>query len=78
MLDRQIECLKKCLEELPPASRELIIEYYYGETSTRIKNRKSLAQRLGVQTNTLRVKALRIREKLEACFYATFRKLPTA
>lgn len=77
LLEQQIECLEKCLEELPPDNRELIIEYYHGEASARISNRKRLAEKLGIQVNALRLRALRIREKLETCFYTCFRQLPT-
>lgn len=78
LLEQQIKCLEKCLEELSPNNRELIIEYYYGECGARIKNRKRLAEKLGIQVNTLRLRALRIREKLEACFNGCFKQLPAA
>lgn len=78
LVEQQIKCLEKCLEELPPDNRDLIIKYYQGESSIRINNRKKLAERFGIQVNTLRLRALRIREKLEACFYAHFRQLPVS
>jgi RNA polymerase sigma factor (sigma-70 family) len=65
--DRQVECLKGCLQELPPESRQLIIQYYQGESSVKINNRKKLAEMLGLQSSTLRIRAFRLREKLEAC-----------
>ena len=67
LLDRQIKCLEDCLEELPEGSHELIIDYYYGETDVKIQNRKRLAKEHGIKINALRIKAFRIREKLEAC-----------
>lgn len=78
LLEQQIECLESCLEELPYESHELIIEYYHGEAGIKIKGRKKLAEKLGIQINALRIKALRIREKLEACVETCLRKLPKA
>jgi RNA polymerase sigma factor (sigma-70 family) len=66
-LERQIECLEKCLERLPADSRELITHYYEGEKGAKIENRKRLAERLGIQPNALRIRAQRIRDKLEDC-----------
>ena len=62
-----IECLRSCLQNLPADSRELIVEYYQGEKSTKIKNRKNLVERLGIPVNTLRMRALRLRERMRAC-----------
>jgi len=62
-----IECLRSCLQNLPADSRELIIEYYQGEKGAKIKNRKRLVERLGIPVNTLRMRALRLREKIQAC-----------
>lgn len=63
----QIECLRKCLETLSAGNRELIIQYYQGEKGEKIKNRKRLVERLGIPVNTLRMRALRLRERLQAC-----------
>jgi DNA-directed RNA polymerase specialized sigma24 family protein len=65
--ERRLDCLERCLDELAPFARELITGYYQGETSVKIRNRKALADRLGMPINALRIRALRIREKLEAC-----------
>jgi DNA-directed RNA polymerase specialized sigma24 family protein len=62
-----IECLRSCLQNLPADSRELIIEYYKGEKGAKIKNRKRLVERLGIPVNTLRMRALRLREKIQGC-----------
>ena len=65
--EKHIECLRSCLQDLPADSRELIVEYYQGEKGKKIKNRKDLVERLGIPVNTLRMRALRLREKLQAC-----------
>jgi RNA polymerase sigma factor (sigma-70 family) len=65
--ERRFDCLEKCLEALTPQNREIVRQYYQGETAIKVKNRKSLAQRLGIPLNALRNRVLRIRERLEDC-----------
>jgi DNA-directed RNA polymerase specialized sigma24 family protein len=65
--EAMIECLRVCLASLPAENRELIIAYYEGEKGTKIENRKRLTERFRVPVNTLRMRALRLREKLQAC-----------
>jgi RNA polymerase sigma factor (sigma-70 family) len=66
-LEQQMQCLEQCMEGLPEKNRQLIIGYYQGNTNAKIKNRKQLAEQLQIPINALRIRALRIREKLEAC-----------
>lgn len=61
------EWLDECLSRLEPDQRELILEYYQGSASDRIRNRQRLANQLGISLNSLRNRALRLREKLETC-----------
>ena len=63
----RIDCLRQCLAALPQKSRDLITEYYEGEGSAKINRRKNLASNLGMQLNALRIRACRLREKLEEC-----------
>ena len=65
--EQRLECLRNCLQTLSPDNRELILEYYQGEKGEKIQNRKKLLARLGVPVNTLRMRALRLRERLQAC-----------
>jgi RNA polymerase sigma factor (sigma-70 family) len=60
-------CLDRCLSELPPDSRELILEYYQRDKGMKIEHRKELAQRLGIPVNALRIRAHRIRVGLQEC-----------
>lgn len=67
-IDPRVHCLEKCLAALPERSRELITEYYQGDGgSAKIKKRKELAGRLGLHLNALRIRACRLRMKLEEC-----------
>ena len=65
--EERLTCLKQCLQTLSPDNRDLILEYYQGEKSEKIRNRKKLLERLGVPVNTLRMRALRLRERLQGC-----------
>lgn len=76
--ERQVQCLEQCLESLPAQSRRLIVQYYQGETSLKIKNRNDLARQLGISINNLRIQALRIRQKLKTCVISCLRRLPEA
>lgn len=62
-----VECLNQCLETLSADNRELIVQYYQGEKGEKIENRKRLVERLRIPVNTLRMRALRLRERLQAC-----------
>ena len=37
--EKMLDCLEKCTSTLEPLNRELIISYYFGEESIKIKNR---------------------------------------
>jgi len=65
--ESRLTCLRSCLQTLSPDNRELILQYYQGEKGEKIENRKKLLQRLGIPVNTLRMRALRLRERLQAC-----------
>jgi DNA-directed RNA polymerase specialized sigma24 family protein len=60
-------CLERCLAELPPGSRELILEYYAAEGRAKIDNRRRLAAALGLSETALRSRAQRLRDRLERC-----------
>ncbi|HSE16170.1 MAG TPA: hypothetical protein VLB46_03910 [Pyrinomonadaceae bacterium] len=65
--EHRLTCLRSCLQTLSPDNRELILQYYQGEKGEKIGNRKKLLERLGIPVNTLRMRALRLREKLQSC-----------
>lgn len=66
-LDPEYECLLLCLEELSPDKRALILAYYSEEKQAKIDHRKELARRYGIDLNSLRVRAHRVRAALEKC-----------
>jgi len=65
--ERRLTCLDECLRVLPPDRRELILEYYRDDRRARIDRRQLLAQRFGLQRETLANRAQRLRNKLEHC-----------
>ena len=65
--EHRLVCLRSCLQTLTTDNRDLILQYYQGEKGEKIQNRKKLMDRLGIPVNTLRMRALRLREKLQSC-----------
>ena len=63
----RMDCLRRCLDQLSPDNRNLILHYYQGDKDQKIKNRKGLTQMFGVPAGTLRMRALRLREGLHLC-----------
>lgn len=61
------KCLDQCLNALDGDARDLILRYYDGDAEARIRNRKALAAELGISLNSLRNRALRLRDRLESC-----------
>jgi len=66
-LNEEYECLEQCLERLSPRSRELILLYYQRDKQAKIDSRKELAARLGIASNALKIRALRVRNRLRDC-----------
>ncbi|MEW6211262.1 MAG: hypothetical protein AB1631_23050 [Acidobacteriota bacterium] len=65
--ERRLWCLESCAAKLPAETRDLIVSYYEEEEGAKIKNRRRLAESIGVPMNALRIRAHRIRAKLEKC-----------
>ena len=71
--EQRFECLDRCLQRLPPAQRELAIEYYRDARRQRIDRRRDMAARLGITMNALGIRACRIRDGLKTCMEACHR-----
>lgn len=67
------ECLERCLDQLDPEERELIVSYYRFKGGAKIENRKELAARLEIPNNTLRQKIARLKLKLGECVKKSLR-----
>lgn len=66
-MEAQLACLRQCLMKLTPANRELITNYYQEEKRAKINLRQELSKRFGIDMNSLRVRACRLRDQLQAC-----------
>ena len=66
--DARLECLRRCLAQLPPDQRGLVLRYHQGENN--IRNRQQLAREAGIPMNALRIRVHRVRRKLESCVHA--------
>lgn len=65
--DPRQECLERCLRRVSLENSQLIMEYYRGDEQARIEARRILAARLGIPMNALRIRAHRIRLRLQDC-----------
>jgi RNA polymerase sigma factor (sigma-70 family) len=60
-------CLDRCIEKLTPHAREIIEQYYAADKRAKINLRKRIAAAIGISNSNLRLRALRIRAKLQTC-----------
>ncbi len=74
--DARQECFNRCLRELPVVSQQVLLQYYQDEKRSKINNRLSLAERLGIPLNALRNRVQRLRDKLEQCIHRCLQKNP--
>jgi DNA-directed RNA polymerase specialized sigma24 family protein len=69
-MERLLEALDACLRSLPQEYRDLILEYYSADSQSKVESRRRQAERLGIPSNALRIRACRIRTKLRESFAA--------
>jgi DNA-directed RNA polymerase specialized sigma24 family protein len=67
--EQKLRCFNRCMREMPDEMRQIVVEYYNADAdgSVRIEHRKRMAERLNLEMNALRNRALRARGKLEDC-----------
>jgi DNA-directed RNA polymerase specialized sigma24 family protein len=65
--DKRFKCLDVCLAKFPEDKRELLVKYFDTEEETMIPTRRSLAEKMGININTLRIRISRLKSKLEKC-----------
>jgi DNA-directed RNA polymerase specialized sigma24 family protein len=68
------ECLEACIGTLGRDDRWIIGEYYLHRKSAKIDHRKEIAAHLGIGMNALRIKACRIRRRLQGCAFECMQK----
>jgi RNA polymerase sigma factor (sigma-70 family) len=60
------KCLRNCLQRLTPEDQELFLAYRI-DKGHYLQKRKELAEKFGLTASALRVRIIRLREKLEKC-----------
>ena len=68
--ERTFACLERCLQSSSAADRALILDYYGTTSGSARENRRQLADKLGITSNSLAIRACRIRSRLEGCVRA--------
>jgi DNA-directed RNA polymerase specialized sigma24 family protein len=61
------ECLDKCLGELSPESRNLILDYFSEVKLAKIELHRRISERLEMTQTALRMSVMRIKRKLKVC-----------
>jgi DNA-directed RNA polymerase specialized sigma24 family protein len=59
--------LEQCMERLPPDSRSLVEQYYRPRQESLLEARRRLSVQLGISSENLRTRAMRVRKVLEEC-----------
>jgi DNA-directed RNA polymerase specialized sigma24 family protein len=67
--ERRFQCLDRCMSQIPPRSRDLVLLYYQEDKHAKIDHRKRLAEKLGIGLNALRIQAHRVRQVLRTCMF---------
>ena len=65
--EKEHACLDRCLGELAPPERRLLLGYHQGDKSAKIRRRSELASEHGLSPNALRLKIHRLTGRLREC-----------
>ena len=60
-------CLERCLGEMTPENRELLLEYHREEGGAKIELHREMARRRGITVNALRIMLCRLRSRFKKC-----------
>jgi DNA-directed RNA polymerase specialized sigma24 family protein len=75
-IEKEYDCLERCILELTPNNRLLVLQYYQDEKRAKIDHRRNLADQLGIAVNALRIRACRIRAALQKCVQSCVNEKP--
>jgi hypothetical protein len=70
----ELQCLERCLSQMPPGDRDIVVRYHAGQGRNKIHARSLLADGVG-GANALRIKMYRIRKELRICVVACTKRL---
>ena len=65
--DEMLECLKRCLTELPQDRQELILDYHLYHGRAKVDLHREMAAELSITEGALRTRAHHLRVSLEEC-----------
>jgi len=66
--ERLLKCLERCEKKLlNPAERKLLRDWYRGEGTGKLKDRRRLAEEQGITPDTLKTRVYRLRQKIAPC-----------
>lgn len=66
-IEIEFRCLEHCIDNLSEDNRYLLLKYYGAEGSSKVDQRRQLAEELRIAPNALRIRAYRIRLGLQEC-----------
>ena len=75
--EQEYQCLERCIGQLPPDSRDLVLSYYENDQHAKIVHRQRLAESLGIGLNALRIRAHRARLILRECIVECLKQQQT-
>lgn len=61
------ECLDRCLAELPPESRNLVLDYFAEVKLAKIELHRRISESFQLTQTALRMRVMRIKQKLKIC-----------
>jgi DNA-directed RNA polymerase specialized sigma24 family protein len=65
--ERASACLEQCLGKLAGDGRAMILRYYSQEKQAKVDLHKRMVDEFGVTINTIRLRVLRMKQKLQPC-----------
>jgi len=68
-----MDALERCLDTLAADERALVLDYYAAEGPEATHVRQALAVRIGTSWTALRIRILRLRQRLETCVSAALK-----
>jgi hypothetical protein len=66
-VERQHQCLDRCMERLIEPDRNLLLHYYRYLPGQKLQHRKSIAEQMQVAPNALRIRVCRLRSIIKEC-----------
>ena len=63
------ECLDKCLAELSPETRDLVLDYFSEAKLAKIQLHRRISESLETSQTALRMRVMRIKRKLKICVH---------